>query len=207
MPVEYDPRLRALRDALWPDRDGIDELPDPRDDRMEAAVALVIRARPRLDVLLIKRATHERDPWSGQMALPGGRFEPADLGLLHTAMRETLEETGIDLAGMGAPMGRLLDVAPSSPHLPKMRIAPFVFGVPAHAQANVASAELDSVHWIPLEVLTAPDTMSTTRIHFSGFSKTFPSYHVVGEHVWGLTHRILTSFLERVGGDFGADSR
>ena len=62
--------------------------------RMEAAVALVIRAGTDLDVLLIKRAEHEHDPWSGHMALPGGRWEPGDLGLQHTATRETLEETG-----------------------------------------------------------------------------------------------------------------
>jgi 8-oxo-dGTP pyrophosphatase MutT (NUDIX family) len=199
MPVESDLRLRALRDTLWPDRRHIDELPDPALERMEAAVALVIRARPRLDLLLIKRATHERDPWSGQMALPGGRFDPSDPGLLYTAMRETLEETGVDLVRGGAPMGRLGDVAPSSPQLPKMRIVPFVFGVPAATQASVASAELESVHWVPLELLAAPTTASSTRIHFTGFSKSFPSYHVVGEHVWGLTHRILTGFLERAG--------
>jgi 8-oxo-dGTP pyrophosphatase MutT (NUDIX family) len=196
MPVDSDPRLRALRDALWPERAPVDERPVPGLDRLEAAVALVIRAGAELDLLLIKRATHERDPWSGQMALPGGRFEEGDPGLLHTAMRETLEETGVDLAGAGAPMGRLIDVAPSSPQLPPMRIAPFVFAVPPGTEARVASPELDSVHWVSLGLLTAPATASTTRIHFSGFSKTFPSYHVVGEHVWGLTHRILRGFFE-----------
>ena len=163
---------------------------------MEAAVALVIRAREELDFLLIRRATHERDPWSGQMALPGGRWETHDSGLLHTAMRETFEETGVDLLDSGVPIGRLDDVEPASPHLPKMRIAPYVFAVPAGTDARVASRELDQVHWVPLDVLASPETESTTRIHFTGFSKTFPSYHVVGEHVWGLTHRILTGFLD-----------
>jgi 8-oxo-dGTP pyrophosphatase MutT (NUDIX family) len=181
MPVESDERLRALRATLWPGHPAhapksegthtgaadllIDEVPDPE----------------QLDFLLIKRAVHERDPWSGQMALPGGRWETDDSGLLHTAVRETFEETGLDLTSLGAPIGRLEDVAPSSPHLPKMRIAPFVFGVPAGAEARVASHELDSVHWVPLDVLAAPATAATTRIQFSGFSKTFPSYHVVGE--------------------------
>jgi 8-oxo-dGTP pyrophosphatase MutT (NUDIX family) len=213
MPVESDERLRALRATLWPGHPAhapksegthtgaadllIDEVPDPSLERMEAAVALVVRAGEQLDFLLIKRAVHECDPWSGQMALPGGRWETDDSGLLHTAVRETFEETGLDLTVLGAPMGRLEDVAPSSPHLPKMRIAPFVFGVPAGAEARVASHELESVHWVPLDVLAAPATAATTRIQFSGFSKTFPSYHVVGEHVWGLTHRILTAFLER----------
>lgn len=206
MPVEADPRLRALRERLLPpelaeavraDPGRLDEAPDPTLDRMEAAVALVIRAREELDFLLIRRAVHERDPWSGQMALPGGRWETRDQGLLHTAMRETFEETGVDLLGRGVPIGRLADVEPASPHLPRMRIAPYVFVVPGQMDARVASRELDQVHWIPLDLLAAPETASTTRIHFSGFSRTFPSYHVVGEHVWGLTHRILAGFLEQ----------
>ena len=206
MPVDADPRLTALRARLLSpqlleqvsvDPTRLDETPDPALDRMEAAVALVIRARPQLDFLLIKRAEHERDPWSGQMALPGGRWERDDPGLLHTAIRETLEETGVDLAGAGVPIGRLSDVEPASPRLPRMRIAPYVFAVPEATEARVASRELADVHWIPIDVLADATTASTTRIHFSGFSKTFPSYHVAGEHVWGLTHRILTAFLER----------
>jgi 8-oxo-dGTP pyrophosphatase MutT (NUDIX family) len=193
-----DPRLSALRDAIGPDTAAacLDEAPDPTSGRMEAAVALVIRPRERMDFLLVKRAAHERDPWSGHMALPGGRWEPRDPGLLHTAMRETFEETGVELTRLGIPLGRLLDVAPQSPQLPRMRIAPYVFGVPADTEAGVASPELQSVHWVPLDVLASPETASETRIHFTGFSKAFPSYHVVGEHVWGLTHRILTAFLD-----------
>jgi 8-oxo-dGTP pyrophosphatase MutT (NUDIX family) len=194
MTLDSDPRFGALR-ALFGSEE-MDEVPDPTLERMEAAVALIVRARSSSDVLLIKRATHEPDPWSGQMALPGGRFEPHDAGLLHTAMRETLEETGVDLVRHGTPLGRLRDVAPASPHLPRMRIAPYLFAVPGDTTARVASPELDAVHWVPLDVLAHPDTSTTTRIHFSGFSKTFPSYHVAGEHVWGLTHRILSDFLE-----------
>lgn len=190
-----DPRFRLLYAALDPEGEIFDERPDPETDRMEAAVSLVIRASERLEILIIKRATHDRDPWSGHMALPGGRWEPGDSGLLGTATRETLEETGIDLEAHGRPLGRLDDVAPASPRLPPMRVAPFVFGVPAHVDAAVTSYELESVHWIPIDRLR--ETSTTVRIHFSDFSKTFPSYGVGDEHVWGLTHRILTGFLER----------
>jgi 8-oxo-dGTP pyrophosphatase MutT (NUDIX family) len=195
-PWARDPRLDHLRNA-------IDDIaakpvtgPSPPAGRMEAAVALVIRPREELDVLLIKRATHEHDPWSGHMALPGGRWEPGDPGLRHTATRETWEETGVDLRTGGVDLGRLDDIQPLNTGLPIDRIAPFAFAVSPDTEAVVASHELDSVHWVPIDVLAHPDTASTTRIHFSGFSKTFPSYHVVGEHVWGLTHRILTRLLD-----------
>ena len=73
----------------------------------DAAVSVVVRANRHLDLLLIKRARSERDPWSGHMALPGGRRDPEDRDLEATASRETLEETGLDLAGVGTPLGRL----------------------------------------------------------------------------------------------------
>ena len=195
-PWARDPRLDRLRQVL----DGMGRQPDPGPlsptGPMEAAVALVIRPRDKLDILLIKRAVHERDPWSGHMALPGGRWEPGDPGLRHTAARETWEETGVDLRTHGLDLGKLDHVQPVNTGLPIDRIAPFAFAVSPDTEAVVASRELDSVHWVPIDLLADPKTASTTRIDFSGFSKSFPSYHVVGEHVWGLTHRILTRFLE-----------
>jgi len=192
----FDPRFGILREALNGSGPPGSDRPDPALDRMEAAVALVIRAGAELDFLLIKRATSERDPWSGQMALPGGRWEQSDTGLLHTARRETREETGVNLEVVGSPLGRLEDVVPSSPRLPPMRIAPFVFGVPEGTEASVTSPELESVHWVSLDLLRAPETSTDVHIEFPGLAKRFPSYLVVGEHVWGLTHGILTGFLE-----------
>ena len=193
-----DLRFQALHQVLDPPgEDPSEEAPEEDLDRMEAAVALILRATSPLEILVIKRATFEGDPWSGHMALPGGRWERSDAGLLHTAMRETREETGIDLSTLGTPLGRLPDVNPASPRLPAMRIAPFVFGVPEAVSGSVASHEVESVHWVPVDALRQPEASATVRIHFSGFSKTFPSYAVCDEHVWGLTHRILTGFLDR----------
>src|ERR1700680_3050243 len=80
-----------------------------------AAVALVLRQGARgLEILLIKRAEHMDDPWSGHVALPGGREEPADASLQETAVRETLEETGIDLARDGEVLGALDDLRPTT---------------------------------------------------------------------------------------------
>ncbi|MEJ2539998.1 MAG: hypothetical protein P8188_08525 [Gemmatimonadota bacterium] len=76
-------------------------------DRIHAAVALVLRKRPGVPVelLLIKRAEHPRDPWSGHMALPGGRTASPEVERIRwvtleaLAAPDTLDEIRIDIRG------------------------------------------------------------------------------------------------------------
>jgi len=194
--LETDPRFWVLSEALASYAADSDDPPPPDPDSLQAAVSLIIRASDPLDMLLIKRARSERDPWSGHMALPGGRRDPADPDLMATVVRETREEVGIDLATAGAHLGRLGDVDTSSVRLPKLTISPFVFGTPARTGARVASPEVDAVHWVTLEQLRAPGTHGTVEIPLPGGRRAFPCYRVAGEVVWGLTYRILAEFLE-----------
>jgi len=203
-PLETDPRFWVLSEALASYASDEDDPLLLDEAYLQAAVAVVIRAQPELELLLIKRAQSERDPWSGHMALPGGRRDQDDLDLQGTAVRETLEETGVDLDRAGRSLGRLDVVAPSSPRLPKLTISPFVFGVGPDVHASVASPEIECVYWVPLRELRDPATHSFIEIPLPGGTRPFPCYEVVGEVVWGLTHRILQQFLE-VAPELGLD--
>ena len=198
-----DPRLHAVREALAAYASDPDDPPPDADIAVDAAVALVLRGQPDdLEVLLIKRARNPRDPWSGHMALPGGRREPSDATLVHTAVRETREETGVILpaeAGVGfGHLGPLPRVAPLSGPLPKLRISPYVFGVPAHTGARAASPEVARVHWTPLAVLRDPAVHDEVEMSLPRGSRVFPALRVHDEVVWGLTYRILRDFIERL---------
>ena len=75
-----------------------------------AAVAAVARkGKLGAELLFIERSTKKDDPWSGQMAFPGGRASDNDQDSLATAVRETNEELGIDLVD-SLLLGRLSDV-------------------------------------------------------------------------------------------------
>jgi len=192
-----DPRFGVLREALAAYASDPDDPAPAAADSLRAAVALVVRGREPLEVLLIKRARREGDPWSGHMALPGGRRDAADPSLLQTAVRETKEETGVELADVGVHLGRIETVRTESPLLPRMSITPHVFGVPADTPAQAASSEVDAVHWVPLNVLRQPAVRGTVEIPLPDGPQGFPCLRVVDDVVWGLTYRILDHFLAR----------
>jgi 8-oxo-dGTP pyrophosphatase MutT (NUDIX family) len=159
-------------------------------DEPTAAVALVLTELH--DILLIRRAQRRGDPWSGQMALPGGRREPVDADALATARRETLEETGIDLSSAEC-LGELDDLAPRNPLLPPVIVRPFVFGI-SKRRALRDSDEVAGHLWVRLESLKA--AAGTAEVRFGGQNRTVAAFLTGDKPVWGMTHRILSGFLE-----------
>ena len=201
-----DPRFFELREALASYAADPDDPPVHPDDALQAAVSVVLRGSGELELLLIKRAHHEDDPWSGHMALPGGRRDGDDGDLVDTAVRETREETGLELDRAGHRLGRLGVVAPQSVRLPRISIHPFVFAVPSVASASVASAEVEAVHWVSMAELTDPANRDRVEIRVEGGVREFPCYRVAGEVVWGLTYRILSDLLEVYPESFGREA-
>ncbi len=192
-----DRRLSTLRDELLSLEERLDPAPEADDDRTHAAVSVVLREGEELEILLIKRAEAEGDPWSGQMALPGGRRDPSDPTLLHTAIRETAEETAVILEEMGIHLGRLEPVIPATTRLPPITIFPYVFSVGEGVRAQASSREVDEVLWVPLAALQDPQATSTVEIHYGdNSSRVFPCLQVDDRVIWGLTYRILTGFFE-----------
>src|SRR5262245_60889564 len=160
-----------------------------------AAVAVILRPGPAgLEVLFIRRAEHPRDPWSGQMAFPGGRSEPGDPDLKTTAARETLEEIGLDLVRDAEYLGSLDEVRAMARLRPMdLAITPFVFHV-AGDHGMSLSSEVTSVHWLPLETLLSAEARSSFEYRHDGGVLTFPSLRVEEVVIWGLTYRMLGSF-------------
>jgi 8-oxo-dGTP pyrophosphatase MutT (NUDIX family) len=160
--------------------------------RREAAVALLLLPDPDR-ILLIRRALREGDPWSGQIALPGGRREPGDADLLHTAIRETFEETGVTL-----PAARLAatldDLAPTTPVLPPIVVRPFAFHLD-HEPAIMVNAEVAEAVWVPLTQLSDPAIRRPAELTVAGAQRVVTGYHLPAGLLWGMTERILAPVL------------
>jgi 8-oxo-dGTP pyrophosphatase MutT (NUDIX family) len=155
-----------------------------------AATALVVADGPGGPALcFIERAKRDGDRWSGQMALPGGKRDPGDPDLVHTAARETGEEVGLDLWDL-APLGRLRDVR-GRPR--KGRVATFVWCLDDQPPLTPEPAEVQAALWIPLAHLLDPS--SATRYRWGGLGA-FPGIRHEDRVIWGLTHRILETFVD-----------
>lgn len=168
-----------------------DPLPGPEDLR-RAAVAVLLHDEPSGPrVLLMKRAERSGDPWSGHISLPGGRYETFDPDLHATAIRETREELGLELAGARY-LGQLPSLHPSSAGPKGIEVTPFVF-LTTLAVEPVCGPEALAAFWLPLETAGAGTLDGTYS--YPGSAMTFPSWNFDGYVIWGLTMRILADVL------------
>ena len=165
-----------------------------------AAIALVFRAgvdgQPEL--LMIKRADHEGDPWSGHVACPGGRVEPRDRDLEETAIRETWEETGVDIRERGQMIGTLDDLAPRISALPPLVIRPFV-AIVESGVTIIPSPEVADAFWVPLSALRERTGWGMGLVDIRGVGQREVDVFRHNDHtVWGLTERVLKNLMEKL---------
>jgi 8-oxo-dGTP pyrophosphatase MutT (NUDIX family) len=164
-----------------------------------AAVALIVAASPG-KLLLIRRAIHPHDPWSGHVALPGGRLDRDDKTSVDTAIRETREEVGVVLA----PSSLLCSLAPAQAFAgatrPRFSVAPHLFRLAELPELHPAPNEVAEAFWLPLSALRDPACRTThtpARTTEEPIARRqFPAIEYEGRIIWGLTHSILTQFLE-----------
>ena len=166
-----------------------------------AAVALILRDGPAgLELLFVRRAEHPQDPWSGQMAFPGGRREAGDGELCVTAQRETAEEIGLDLASGGELLGALDEIRAVARMRPmNLVISPFVFRLDAADELRL-SGEVVSVHWLTLDALLGTDCRSWLDYRYGTEEHRLPCLRFDNIVIWGLTYRMFTGLSQRLGG-------
>ena len=153
-----------------------------------AAVLIPVIARQTPTILFTRRTEHLARH-SGQISFPGGRSEPADLSPVQTALRETMEETGI---------------APSfvsiAGYLPRYRtgtgfdIAPVV-GVVAPGFALVPdTSEVAEIFEVPLAFFLDPANAKTGSRDMAGRARRFHVFEPEGHYIWGITAALLFDF-------------
>lgn len=161
-----------------------------------AAVAIIIDPKDQNGwVLLIKRTERKGDPWSGQVAFPGGHRSLEDRTLLETAVREAREEVGIDLH-----RHNMLGVLPPvHTHTRRVVVAPFVFQLKTKATVAL-NEEIAESFWAPFSELKQIEA-SKTMVHVEEGTLTVDSYIYRSHVIWGLTFRIINILLNKYQGN------
>lgn len=172
----------------------------PTKTTRQAAVAIVLHEeQERTNVLFIKRATFEGDPWSGDMAFPGGHKDPADNSFKDAAIRETFEEIGLDLAKSehigplshqrASNRGRAID----------MIVAPHVFAVDQIPPLVIDEREVDEVVWGSFDAMIQGNILDVEYKTVGDSAVQFNGYRLSVQHfVWGLTYRTLQTLFSAV---------
>ena len=167
-----------------------------------SAVALILQVRNgELNILMIKRAEREGDPWSGQMAFPGGRMERSDAHGFAVAVRETREEIGLSLGDEDRCNGRLTDLN-TRPHrgLYGMTVTPSVVRLDREVSFD-PNYEVAEVVWIPLEFLLNTDNREDMTWEYRGLSVKMPCYFYGRRRIWGLSLMMLDELMDLVDGE------
>ncbi len=169
--------------------------PEHFDRRQSASVAAILL--PAGELLFMRRAEVLGDRWSGHISFPGGRAEETDESPLHTAIRETYEEIGLDLSKHHL-LGSLNPVTPVSGVLP-LTVHPFVFFVDLqpslHPNREVASLHRQSIHNLQSGV-----GRGAMAYPWQGQSIQLPCVDFDGVRLWGLTLKIVDDLLHRLDG-------
>lgn len=162
-----------------------------------AAVAVVLALHEgKVQVVMIRRAEHPQDPWSGHMSFPGGRAAPQDGDPWDTAMREAEEEVGLDLKSAER-LGLLPDVqALSGGKALPLAITPAVFYLSERRPLTAGDDEVAEALWIPLDALCDPQRAVCVPRTYFGRSFQLPGVDYEGRIIWGLTYRMLGTLLE-----------
>ena len=156
-----------------------------------AAVAIIKILTPKERFLILRRASHPSDPWSGHFSFPGGRREEEDNSLLKTCIRETVEEVGVILTP--EMVESRLPVTPAGRNMKNpIWVQPFIFILKEQPSIILNPKEIQSVCWLDSE------EFQNKKIHREVEllpNQIFPAFPLADYYLWGFTYKLLKSIL------------
>lgn len=163
-----------------------------RQARNAGVLLLLYQRGGELHTILTRRAVYE-GAHSGQISLPGGKFEMGDRDLFHTALRETHEEIGVIPHDVRI-IGKLTPLyIPVSNHM----VQPVIGRLTTQPRFIPDDKEVKEIYEIRIGELLKPDCLITSEgIRENNRLVNAPFYRYRGLQIWGATAMILSEFLE-----------
>lgn len=157
-----------------------------------AAVLFGIVAREELTVLLTQR-THSLRTHAGQIAFPGGRVEPDDGGPVEAALRESIEEIGLDPKFV-EPLGFLDGYRTGT----GFTVAPVVAIIQPGFELTPDPREVDDVFEVPLSFLMNEVNHQKHSRDWKGRQRFYYAMPYGERYIWGATAGMIRNLQQRL---------
>lgn len=188
--------LTQIMERLKTDSANTSDLPlkTPASEYKKASVLIpFVRKNNQWHVLFIRRADSDRDRHSGQVAFVGGKADETDETEIHTALRETQEEIGVDPEHV-----IVLGQIGSHFSVSSFQITPIVATLPWPYDLTLEVAEVSSTFTIPLKWLADSDNYEVRDRQPPEFDKPIPVVYFKeyeGEILWGASAKMMVSLI------------
>lgn len=156
----------------------------------EAAVLLAMREYGGERQILLTRRSKRMNTHSGEVALPGGKWELGDKNLKATALREAEEEVGLQPQVVS-------DIQPMAARFTRQgtKVTPFFGRVPSVLSLEPCAYELESLFWLPLSIVLNDERVQTDVFTVNRLEYWAPVYCYDGYKIWGFTARLLVDLV------------
>lgn len=166
-------------------------LPTDRTLRAAGVLVGVMDGPDGPSVLLTKRSSKLKHH-PGQIAFPGGKVEPDDLGPVQAALREAHEEVGLPPENV-----RVIGTMPTHETVTRFTVTPVLALIETDFTPKPEVGEVDEVFTVPLSHVINPDRFSVEGRHWRGTRRHYFTVPYGPYYIWGATARILRALADR----------
>jgi 8-oxo-dGTP pyrophosphatase MutT (NUDIX family) len=131
----------------------------------------------------------------GQISFPGGGYEPQDVSLQYTALRESAEEIGLQPEDVQL-LGQLDDLLTNNSNY---LVRPFVGTIPYPYPFKLDTRETAYLIEVPLGFLRQHNPPTEEVRNHEGRTVQSVFFDYEGHIIWGATAKILKQFLDLLG--------
>lgn len=158
-----------------------------------AAVLVPFFEKEGIPFLLLTKRSEGVQRHQGEIAFPGGCWEPVDSDLFETALRECREEIGLGRDAVTL-IGRLDD----HETVTGFSVAPFVSIISYPYSFRLDLREITALIEVPFSFLMNPENCRSRNLLFRGKPRTVRSYLYNGHDIWGATAEMIYRLVARV---------
>ena len=145
-----------------------------------------------LQVLLTKRASHLKHHPS-QISFPGGKVEPTDKNLIHTALREAQEEIGLSPDAVSI-VGQL----PTYEIISGYQVTPIVAVIESPQNYQKDVNEVDEIFQVPLQHFLQPQNHKSIISYRNGHHHNVHFFPYKHYNIWGATAAMLKDLVDQI---------